>query len=306
MSTGYTCPWCRQASDGSSGSCPFCGAPVDVRAVVTESGWFELPAIKDMARLQFGRSHCQVEGTYVPVADVNLGEGDWVYFTHHLLLWRDASVTMNTMPMAGAWKRMFAGLPLIMLTAQGPGHIAFSRDEPGEMVALPIQPGQAVDVREHTFLVATGQVSYDYFPTNVFYTTGSGDETETYYPMGMFMDRFHAVQQPGLLLLHAAGNAFVRTLQQGQTMLIKPNALLFKDPTVGMQLHFERPRGSYGGWGYWSNKYAWLRVWGPGRVAVESASRHLEDPGYQGMNLFGGQRLGGFGRGQSPATEFQW
>ena len=37
-----------------------------------------------MARLQFGQSYCQIEGTYVPVADFNLVEGEGVYFAHHL------------------------------------------------------------------------------------------------------------------------------------------------------------------------------------------------------------------------------
>ena len=52
---------------GGEASCRFCGASVDVREAVSNSGWTELPAIKDMARLQFGQSYCQIEGTYVPV-----------------------------------------------------------------------------------------------------------------------------------------------------------------------------------------------------------------------------------------------
>ena len=78
------------------------------------------------------------------------------------------------------------------------------------MIALPLQPGQAVDVREHLFLVATANVTYDWFQANIWYNTRSGNETETHYPLGMFMDRFFAPTAPGLLLLHSAGNAFVR------------------------------------------------------------------------------------------------
>src|SRR6478609_6333935 len=117
----YRCPWCGTTSDGVSGSCPACGAPVDVRIVATQSGWYELPGIKDMARLQFGNSHCQIEGKYVPVADMNLAQGDSVYFTHHVLLWKDPQVTVRAMSMRGAWKRVMAGLPLIMTEAVGPG-----------------------------------------------------------------------------------------------------------------------------------------------------------------------------------------
>ena len=289
----YTCPWCRGVSDGSSGSCPHCGAPVNVATVVSQSGWYELPPIKDMARIQFGQSYIQIEGKYVPVADVKLAQGDSVYFTHHVLLWRDDGVQVAQMRMKGGWKRLFAGLPLIMTQAQGTGHIAFSKDAPGELIAVPMQPGQLIDVREHVFLLASSNVNYDFFQTNVWYTSGSGNDSETHYPVGWMMDRFSAPQAPGLLILHASGNAFVRSLQAGETMLIKPTCLLYKDPTVQMQLHFEHPGGTWQSWRSWGNRYLWLRMHGPGRVAVESAAPHFHDPGRNISRM-------------SPATKTQW
>ena len=48
-----------------------------------------------MARIQCGRSSVQIEGTYVPVADFSLAEGDGVYFAHHELLWKDPAVVMR-------------------------------------------------------------------------------------------------------------------------------------------------------------------------------------------------------------------
>ena len=272
----FTCPWCRAAIDRSQLGCPRCGATVNAPPVTTESGWAKLPGRKDMAKLQFGNSFCQIEGTYVPVADLNLAGSDSVYFTHHVLLWKDPQVNITTMSMRGGWKRMFAGLPLIMTQAQGPGHIAFSRDAPGEMIALPLESGEAVDVREHLFMIATQSVAYDWFMTGVWFTTQSGDDKETHYPIGAFMDRFSAAESPGLLLLHAAGNVFVRELAPNQSILIKPTALIFKDPSVEMQLHFERPRTGFSSWGSWGNRYLWLRLWGPGRVAVQSVFESIE------------------------------
>ncbi len=250
----YTCPWCSTRSDSSVLSCPGCGAPVDIRRSVTESGWVEAPGQKDMARVQFGKSFCQIEGKYVPVADMNLSAEDGVYFAHHSLLWTDPQVKIAAMSLKGAWKRMLAGMPMIMTEARGPGHIAFSRDLPGELLALPIQPGQAVDVREHIFLVATSHVTYDWFPTNIWFVTGSGDEKETHYPLGMMMDRFSASGKPGLLLLHAGGNVFYRDLAPRQVILVKPTALLFKDPAVSMQLHFEEVPGSFSLFGNWLHR----------------------------------------------------
>ncbi len=275
----YTCSWCGTVSDGASLSCPACGATVDVRAIITKSEWLELPGRKDMAKLQFGNSFCQIEGAYVPVAEMNLAAGDGVYFAHHVLLWKDPQVNITAMSLKGAWKRLLAGMPLVMAQAYGPGYIAFSRDAPGEMIALPLQPGQAVDVREHLFLVATQHVAYDWFQSGIWFTTKDGDEQETHYPIGMFMDRFSALHTPGLLLLHAAGNVFVRQLGPGQAILIKPTALLFKDPSVQMQLHIEQPRGTWRSWAAWGERYLWLRLTGPGRVAVQSAFKQMEDNG---------------------------
>ncbi len=163
-----------------------------------------------------------------------------------------------------------------MTQAQGPGHIAFSKDDPGELIPLPLQPGQSIDVREHLFLAATGNVAYDWFQTDIWFKRNPADDTETHYPIGMFMDRFSSPQAPGLLLLHAGGNVFVRELAPGQTILVKPTALIFKDPTVQMHLHFEHPNAGFSRWGSWSNRYLWLRLSGPGRVAIQSVFERIE------------------------------
>lgn len=275
----YTCSWCGTVTSGASLSCPSCGATVNVQSIVDRAGWTKAPGRKDMAKLQFGKSSCQIEGTYVPVADMSLAPEDAVYFAHHVLLWKDTQVKIGVMSMKGAWKRMLAGMPVIMTQAQGPGHIAFSRDAPGEVVAIPIQPGHEVDVREHIFLVATSNITYDWFQTNIWFTTGTGDDRETHYPLGMYMDRFKSPQLPGLLLLHASGNVFVRTLAPNEAILIKPTALLFKDPSVQMQLHIEQPFSGWRSWASWGERYLWLAVIGPGRVAIQSAFEPVEDNG---------------------------
>jgi uncharacterized protein (AIM24 family) len=277
----YTCPYCRMASDTVDLTCPHCGAPVDVREHVSDSGWGEQPAIRDMARIHFSRSTCQISGKYVPVADFGLHEDDWVYFSHHVLLYMSPSVRTDTMPMAGGWNRMLAGIPLVMMRASGPGHIAISHDDAGETIAVPLQVNQAIDVAEHRFLVATGNVSYQWHPSNIWYNTQNGDDQETHYPMGMMLDRFMPQQGPGLLLLHSPGNVFIRDLAQGQTVLVQPSALIYKDPSVQMRLHFEYPGGAY--WfssARMQTKTTWLTLYGPGRVAVQSVFRRPEMVGY--------------------------
>jgi uncharacterized protein (AIM24 family) len=273
---GGRCNWCGSSVDFTQPACPRCGAALKLPAAQAESGWTQLPARKDMAKLQIGNSSCQIEGVYVPVADMNLAAGDSVYFTHHVLLWKDPQVNITTMSLKGGWKRMFAGLPLIMTQAEGPGRIAFSKDDPGELIPVCLQPGHSIDVREHMLLAATSNVGYDWFQTGIWFETKNGDDTETHYPVGRFMDRFAASQTPGLLLLHAGGNIFVRELGYGQTILVKPTALVFKDPTVQMHLHFEHPGALFTTWGYWGNRYLWLRLTGPGRVAIQSVFERIE------------------------------
>src|ERR1700742_170432 len=102
----YVCRFCRQFSDPTAPSCPRCGAPIDVRSIVSRSGWEQQPAIKDMARIQFGQSHLQIEGSQVPVADFALGGEEWVYFSHHVLLWADATARLSNSSLAGGWNRM--------------------------------------------------------------------------------------------------------------------------------------------------------------------------------------------------------
>ncbi|HZU39213.1 MAG TPA: AIM24 family protein, partial [Gemmataceae bacterium] len=161
----YRCPWCGTLSalPAKACHCPACGTPVDIRLITDKAGWYQLPPLRDMARLQIGQSMCQVEGTYVPVADFNLAAGDRIYFRHHVLLWKDTKVQLTRLPLAGAWRRLFAGLPFIMAQAHGPGRLALSQDAPGELIAIPLNSGRSVEVREGAFLVATSQIECDWF-----------------------------------------------------------------------------------------------------------------------------------------------
>ena len=213
-----------------------------MKAIVSRSGWQEQPAIKDMARIQFGQSSCQIEGTYVPSADFMLAGDDWIYFSHHHILWLEPSVQMKAMSMAAGWSRVRSGLPLVMLEARGPGHIALSDDSPGEVIALPIQHGQACGSGSTAFLAATGNVGYTWQQPGIWIVTGSGDDRETHYPLGMYVDIFSATGGPGLLLLHSPGNTFIRDLAPARRSASNPSSLLYKDPGVGMQLHIEYPR----------------------------------------------------------------
>lgn len=307
--TAYRCPFCRTESSGTETNCPTCGAPIDIKLRTTNSGWTEMPPVADMATIQLGQSSCQIEGRLVPAAEFRLAAGDSVYFPHWTFLWQESTVSLDTMSLRRAWTRSRAGLPLVMLRANGPGRVAFSHDSPGELLAVPLQPGQAVDVREHQMVAASSAVDYDWVDSGVWFTTsggnvpdqsaagsllkigldvagiasgddrGRGNEIEYHYPLGRYLDRFVARDSPGVVFVQAGGNAFMRDLAEGEQIMVKPPSLLYKDTTVGMQLHVEFPGAGMKLWRSWGNRYLWIRLWGPGRVALQSLYDRLEDPG---------------------------
>ena len=274
--TGYVCPYCRLNSDQSSPACPNCGAPVDVREARDDEGWVEQPPIRDMARIRFGRSQCQIAGTYVPVAEMSLAPGEQVYFSHHVLLWTEPSTQLAARPMAKGWDRRYAGMPLIMMEASGPGRIGFSDNDAGEIIAVPLEAGRSIDVVEHHFLVATTAVTYDWFNPGIWWDLGTGSDREYFHPLGRYMDRFTAQQQRGLLLLHARGNTFIRDLRQDEPIYVVPRALVYKDLSVHMNIHMERPASPRAHW----KLIPMVKLTGPGRVAIQSQYGFDEESHY--------------------------
>ena len=277
----YVCRYCRLKSDASGPACPNCGAPVTVSELRDDEGWVEQPPIRDLARIQVGRSQCQITGSYVPVAEMNLAAGDQVYFCHHALLWADPATQLAARPMAKGWDRRRAGMPLVMLEATGPGRIAFSDNDPGEVIAVPLEAGQSIDVTEHHFLVATAPVSYDWVPSAAWWAIGPTNRREVRHPHGQYLDRFTA-QQRGLLLLHAPGNTFIRDLGDGERIYVVPRALIYKDRSVAMNIHMERPASPRAHWQF----IEMIRLVGPGRVAIKS-KYHFEAEAVWGWDLLG-------------------
>lgn len=257
------CEWCKGMNPHTALSCWACGAPLDVRNLVSESGWREAPRIKDMTEIHFGNSTCQVEGEIVPVAEINLGNGDSVYFEHHVMLWKDDRTPMSVMPLQGGIKRALAGMPFIISLAHGPGRIAFSRDATGELVVLPLHPGMELDVREHSFLLASYHILFSYVRIK-------GLRNILFGGQGMFMDRFVTTDQPGLLLLHGYGNVFERVLKPGESIMLEPGAFLYKDASVTMNIETQQlTTGFFGGTGM-----NLAKMTGPGRVGIQSMYVH--------------------------------
>lgn len=257
------CQWCQSMNEKTAVACRACGAPLDIRNLVSDSGWREAPRIRDMTEIQFSSSTCQVEGEIVPVAEINLGAGDSVFFEHHVMLWKDEGVRLTVLQLSGGLKRAFAGMPFVISVATGPGRIAFSRDATGELIVLPLHPGMELDVREHAFLLSSHQISYSFVRIK-------GLANILFGGQGMYMDRFVTAGSPGVVILHGYGNVFERRLAAGESILLEPGAFLYKDSSVTMNVEIQKlGTGFFGG-----TAMSLARMTGPGRLGIQSMYVH--------------------------------
>jgi len=236
--------------------------------------------------LKVGDLTITIEGELVPVVDVMLGNQVSIYFEHHILLWKHPGVQLGFKSIKGAAKRIFAGLQIFISEAHGPGNISFSRDSVGQIVALRLQPGQQVDVREHQFLLATSNVDYGF-------TYVKGIANILLSRTGLFIDQFKAQNSEGLLLLHGYGNVFEKTLAPGEVLDVEPGAWLWKDPGVRMEVttvaSSQRGGGIMGAIGgmLGGASFTLNRFTGPGRLGIQSMSYHPPTP--EGAQQAGGQ-----------------
>ena len=169
----------------------------------------------------------RLEGELVPVLHMALDGQVPVYFEHHVLLWKYPKMQIGLHPLKkGLKRRVFGGMPLLLLEAQSAGEIAFSRDAPGHIVALHLQPGEGIVVREHQFLAATGNVEYDYSRIKGF--------ANMLYGGGFWVDQFFAGDHEGVVWVHGYGNVFEKHLEPGETIDIEPGGWLFRDHSVEM------------------------------------------------------------------------
>jgi uncharacterized protein (AIM24 family) len=256
------CQWCKAQNEPDRTSCSTCGAPLDTKNLVTDSGWSEAPRLRDMTEFRFSNSTCQIEGEIVPVAEVALAQNDAVFFEHHVMLWKEPGVPMSALNAGGGLKRMLGGMPHMLSVANGPGRIAFSRDATGEVVVLPLHPSMEIDVREHAFLLGTHSLDYSFVRIKDMASVLHGGQ-------GMFMDRFVTKNEPGLLLLHGYGNVFQKTLAPGEEILIEPGGFLYKDSSVTMKTVQQKIRT-----GLTSHGMYLAEMTGPGRVGIQSMYVH--------------------------------
>jgi uncharacterized protein (AIM24 family) len=205
-----------------------------------------------------------LEGELVPVLTVELPERTAVYFEHHVMLWKHPTVTISLRPMAGALKRMVAGMQVFITEASGPGQIAFSRDGAGHIVPMHVKAGEELHVREHQFLAATGNIDYSFERVR-------GVANLLFGGTGFFIDKFHGRLGEGVLWLHGYGNVFEKVLAAGESIDVEPGGWLYKDTQVTMGTNATRlSTGILAGTNLVLNRFT-----GPGRIGLQSMYVHM-------------------------------
>ncbi len=225
----------------------------------------------------------RIEGGLVPVLHMALSGEVPVYFEHHVLLWKYPTMQIGLHPLKkGLKRRVLGGMPLLLCEAQSAGELAFSRDASGHVVALHLQPGEGIMVREHQFLAATGHVAYDYTRMKGF--------ANALYGGGFFVDQFLSSDNEGVVWVHGYGNVFQKDLEAGETIDIEPGGWLYRDHSVQMeqQVYGFKTGMLSGG----SGSLVFNRFTGPGRVGLQSAYYH--PPEEQAQQQSSGSSLGGF------------
>jgi len=207
----------------------------------------------------------RVDGELVPVLFIKVDGSTPIYFEHHVILWKDPAMQIGIHKMAGAFKRIISGMPIFMTETQSPGEVAFSRDDTGHVLSLHLAAGQAVLVREHQFLAATGNVDYTF-------NRVKGVANMLFGGTGFFVDRFEAKGGEGVVWLHGYGNVFEKNLDAGESIDVESGGWVYRDVQVPMQQQiYGLKTGIFGGAG----QLVFNRFSGPGRVGIQSAYVHL-------------------------------
>lgn len=209
---------------------------------------------------QFRGGTASISGSLVPKLVFDLDGTGGVFFEHHTLLWKDATLSIELKKLPGGLKRKIAGLDFFLTQSRGPGRIAFSHDAPGKIVDHHLDQGQALLVREHHFVAATDNLDYTFERVK-------GVRSMLFGGSGFFVDRFGATNGKASVWIMGAGDVFEAELGAGEQIDIEAGSWLYRDTSVRMEaVTMGLKTGLFGGGG----KLTWNRFTGPGRVGIQT------------------------------------
>lgn len=207
----------------------------------------------------------RIRGGIAPVVEWEMDGSYTLFFEHYVLMYRDPAVTISGSVPKGAMKRVIGKMPIILAKAQGQGRLALGRSAPGEIIGVPIAPGQTLEVREHQFLAATDTLAYGF-------TRVRGIANLLFGGNGFFVDTFEARRDPGVVWIHAHGNLIEVELAPGEHLDVEPSRWCYKDPRVKMTtVPINVSAGLFA-----SSSFTLNRFTGPGRLGLQSMALFME------------------------------
>jgi len=178
----------------------------------------------------------KIQGTTMPVLDVQLDPNESVYSESGELSWMTSSIQMTTHTQMGggggifgALKRVAAGGSLFMTeyrAAQAAGTVSFATKVPGHIVPVEISPGNEYMVHRHGFLCATTQVTMSMgFQKSLGAGIFGGD--------GFVLQKLGG---QGTAWLELSGELVVKNLAPGETLRVHPGHVGAFQASVGFQI----------------------------------------------------------------------
>src|SRR6516164_6710331 len=178
----------------------------------------------------------RIQGTTMPVLDVQLDPNESVFSGSGELSWMTASIQMATHTQMGGGgglfgilKRVAGGGSLFMTEYRAmsvPGEVAFATKVPGHIVPVELMPGQEFMVERHGFLCATPQV-----------TIGVGFQQSL--GAGIFGGDGFLLQKIGgygTAWLELSGELIQRNLAPGEVLRVHPGHVGAFHSTVNFQI----------------------------------------------------------------------
>ena len=178
----------------------------------------------------------RIQGTVMPVLEVQLGPNESVFAESGELSWMTSSIQMTTHTqmgggggLLGMFKRVVGGGSLFVTeyrAMQSPGEVAFATKVPGHIVPVSVSPSSEYLVHRHGFLCATPQV-----------TIGVGFQQSL--GAGIFGGDGFMLQKlggSGTAWLELSGELIQKDLAPGETLRVHPGHVGAFQASVSFQI----------------------------------------------------------------------
>jgi uncharacterized protein (TIGR00266 family) len=178
----------------------------------------------------------RIQGTTMPVLDVQLDPNESVFSESGELSWMSASIQMSTHSQMGGGGGLFgvirrvAGGGSIFMTeyraVNYPGEVSFATKVPGHIVPVQVGLGNEYLVHRHGFLCATPQVTIS---VGFQQSLGAG----IFGGSGFLLQRIAGM---GMAWLELSGELIQKNLAPGETWLVQPGHVGAFQASVGFQI----------------------------------------------------------------------